>query len=164
MVGDIARRLILANPSLENPLHGEGIVLIDEIELHLHPKWQREVINKLREVFPNIQFILTTHSPQVISETPRECLHILSWNNKQEQPTVFHPERSLGLDSSDVLSEIMDSLPINLDFKEKIDNIFDEIDSENYKQAEKDINELESKYGELPSTIQARTHLQFMRD
>ena len=86
LVGDIARRLILANPSLENPLYGEGIVLIDEIELHLHPKWQREVINKLREVFPNIQFILTTHSPQVISEISRECLHILSWNNKQQQP------------------------------------------------------------------------------
>lgn len=164
LVGDIARRLIIANPNLENPLLGEGIVLIDEIELHLHPKWQREVINKLREVFPNIQFILTTHSPQVISEIPRECLHILSWNNKQEQPVVFHPERSLGLDSSDVLSEIMDSSPINQEFKLKVDKVFDEIDKGEFEKAEKEINNLEKEYGELPSTIQAKTHLHFLKD
>lgn len=164
LVGDIARRLILANPSLENPLYGEGIVLIDEIELHLHPKWQREVINKLQKVFPNIQFILTTHSPQVISETPRECLHILSWNNEQQQPVVFHPERSLGLDSSDVLSEIMNSLPINEDFKIKLDNIFQEIDEGNYDEAETEIDNLENQFGELPGTIQAKTHLNFLKD
>ena len=66
LLGDIVRRLALANPDLENPLEGPGVVLIDELELHLHPTWQREVVEKLRATFPNVQFIGTTHSPFVI--------------------------------------------------------------------------------------------------
>lgn len=66
MICDLGRRLALANPLLKNPLQGAGVVLIDELELHLHPKWQRGVSEKLRETFPNIQFIATTHSPFVI--------------------------------------------------------------------------------------------------
>ncbi|WP_437318694.1 AAA family ATPase [Sorangium sp. So ce385] len=66
MLGDLVRRLALANPELANPLAGHGVVLIDELELHLHPRWQREVVEKLRANFPNIQFIATTHSPFII--------------------------------------------------------------------------------------------------
>lgn len=71
MISDLGRRLALANPELENPLHGAGVVLIDEIELHLHPKWQLEIAEKLRSIFPNIQFIVTTHSPFIL-QTIRE--------------------------------------------------------------------------------------------
>ncbi|MDZ7938444.1 MAG: AAA family ATPase [Rhodoferax sp.] len=63
---DLCRRLVLANPELDDPLEGTGVVLIDEIELHLHPKWQREIVDKLRRTFPRIQFVLTTHSPFLI--------------------------------------------------------------------------------------------------
>lgn len=66
LLGDLVRRLALANPELANPLEGHGVVLIDELELHLHPRWQREVVEKLRTSFPNIQFIATTHSPFII--------------------------------------------------------------------------------------------------
>ncbi len=66
VIGDIVRRLAIANPRLENPLLGFGVVLIDELELHLHPQWQRDVVDRLRETFPNIQFITTTHSPFII--------------------------------------------------------------------------------------------------
>lgn len=66
LLGDLVRRLALANPELEDPLAGHGVVLIDELELHLHPRWQREVVEKLRTSFPNIQFIATTHSPFII--------------------------------------------------------------------------------------------------
>jgi predicted ATP-binding protein involved in virulence len=66
IVSDLCRRLVLANPELFDPLAGEGVVLIDELELHLHPTWQREVVNKLRHTFPKIQFIATTHSPFII--------------------------------------------------------------------------------------------------
>lgn len=77
MVCDLGRRLSLANPLLENPLHGAGVVLIDELELHLHPKWQRDVRSKLRSIFPNIQFISTTHSPFVIqSLEPGELINL----------------------------------------------------------------------------------------
>ncbi|NUQ24929.1 MAG: AAA family ATPase [Saprospiraceae bacterium] len=71
MICDLGRRLALANPSLQNPLEGSGVVLIDELELHLHPKWQMEIAEKLRRAFPNIQFIVTTHSPFII-QTARQ--------------------------------------------------------------------------------------------
>ena len=77
MICDLGRRLALANPLLDNPLHGAGVVLVDELELHLHPKWQREVSEKLRETFPNIQFIATTHSPFVIQALkPGELINL----------------------------------------------------------------------------------------
>ncbi len=66
LICDLGRRLSLANPLLRNPLHGAGVVIIDELELHLHPNWQREVVDNLRNTFPNIQFIATTHSPFVV--------------------------------------------------------------------------------------------------
>ncbi|MBD5356995.1 MAG: AAA family ATPase [Bacteroides sp.] len=67
LVCDIARRLAVANPT-EDPLKGEGIVLIDEIDLHLHPKWQQTIISKLVKTFPNCQFFITTHSSIVASD------------------------------------------------------------------------------------------------
>jgi len=67
LVCDIARKLAMANPNLQNPLEGEGIVLIDEIDFHLHPKWQGEVLGKLTDIFPNCQFFISTHSPFVVS-------------------------------------------------------------------------------------------------
>ena len=68
LVGDLARRLAMMNPGLDNPLNGDGVVLIDEVDLHLHPRWQRTVVERLRDTFPRCQFILTTHSPLVISD------------------------------------------------------------------------------------------------
>lgn len=77
MICDLGRRLTLANPWLDNPLHGAGVVLIDDLELHLHPKWQREVREKLCKTFPNIQFIATTHSPFVIQDLqPGELINL----------------------------------------------------------------------------------------
>lgn len=67
LIGDLARRLTLLNPGMSNPLSGSGIVLIDEIDLHLHPQWQQQIVSKLRSTFPNVQFIISTHSPQVLS-------------------------------------------------------------------------------------------------
>lgn len=72
LFGDLARRLSIANPNMENPLLGGGIVLIDEIELHMHPAWQRTVIDTLHTTFPNVQFIITTHSPQVLGGIPSD--------------------------------------------------------------------------------------------
>lgn len=67
MISDIASRAAEANPQMENPLLSKGIILIDEIDLHLHPLWQREIAGQLSRTFPNIQFILSTHSPVVIA-------------------------------------------------------------------------------------------------
>jgi predicted ATP-binding protein involved in virulence len=77
LICDLGRRLALANPEISNPLHGAGVVLIDELELHLHPKWQREVRDKLLVTFPNVQFVTTTHSPFIIqSMKPGELINL----------------------------------------------------------------------------------------
>ncbi len=81
MVGDIARRLSMANPHLENPLEGDSIVMIDEIDLHLHPSWQRLIVTKLVKTFPNTQFIVTTHSPQILSHVKAEHIFLLQQKN-----------------------------------------------------------------------------------
>lgn len=67
LVADIARKLGMTHPNMPNPLMAEGIVMIDEIDLHLHPTWQREILPGLNKVFPNVQFLITTHSPYVLS-------------------------------------------------------------------------------------------------
>ncbi|MDE6480486.1 MAG: AAA family ATPase [Muribaculaceae bacterium] len=67
LVCDIARRLAIANPS-SDPLRGDGIVLIDEIDLHLHPQWQQSIVSRLVKTFPNCQFFITSHSPIVASD------------------------------------------------------------------------------------------------
>lgn len=66
MVADIAARMAEANPWMENPLESKGIVLIDEIDLHLHPKWQRIILSQLKDTFKNVQFIVSTHSPIIV--------------------------------------------------------------------------------------------------
>lgn len=71
MIADIAARMAEANPSsersgLEDPLQTSGVIFIDEVDLHLHPIWQRKVLHQLHNIFPNVQFIVTTHSPNVV--------------------------------------------------------------------------------------------------
>jgi predicted ATP-binding protein involved in virulence len=63
---DLSRRMAAANPHLANPLAAEGIVMIDEVDLHLHPAWQQRVVSDLLKCFPNTQFVFTTHSSVVV--------------------------------------------------------------------------------------------------
>lgn len=86
LAGDIARRLAIANPESDDPLLGEGVVLIDEIDLHLHPEWQAKVIPALRHTFPNVQLVVTTHSLIVLSYVPSECVRLLESFQLVETP------------------------------------------------------------------------------
>ncbi|MDF5724390.1 MAG: AAA family ATPase [Rhizonema sp. PD37] len=105
MVGDLARRLAIANPGDLDPLQGSGVILIDEIELHLHPKWQRQIIPALTRTFPNCQFIITTHSPQVVSHVKPDSLYLLQATSNET--VVQQPESSFGRDSNSILEDIM---------------------------------------------------------
>jgi predicted ATP-binding protein involved in virulence len=83
MVMDIAIRMVEANPHMGNTaLNSPGIVLIDEIELHLHPSWQQRIILDLQRTFPNVQFICTTHSPQVLSTVKQESIRVITEEGK----------------------------------------------------------------------------------
>ncbi|QMS88435.1 AAA family ATPase [Nostoc edaphicum CCNP1411] len=133
MVGDLARRLAIANPGLTEPLEGEGVVLIDEIELHLHPKWQREIIPALTRTFPNCQFIVTTHSPQVISQVKPEGIFILE--KTDEGVVAKKPESSFGRDSNRILEDLMGVPERPQEIKESLLELFRLIDAGNIEGA-----------------------------
>ncbi|MDE7495851.1 MAG: AAA family ATPase [Muribaculaceae bacterium] len=101
LIGDLCHRLSLANP-MKNPLFGKGIVLIDEIDLHLHPQWQSEITNALTRTFPNIQFIITTHSPHVINSVPTSSLRIINTDG-----TIEMAPYGYGMPSEIILGDIM---------------------------------------------------------
>lgn len=132
MVGDLARRLAIANPSLESPLEGNAIVLIDEIELHLHPKWQREIITKLRETFPNCQFIVTTHSPQVISHV--DSVYLM---DKENEEISLSELSSYGRDSNYILEVFMDTKERPPEVQDKILQIFRLIEEEKFTEVKR---------------------------
>jgi predicted ATP-binding protein involved in virulence len=74
LAGDLVWRLTLAFPDSENPLKEEGVVLIDELDIHLHPLWQRWIAEWLRNQFPNLQFIVATHSPLIAAGAGEDAL------------------------------------------------------------------------------------------
>lgn len=102
---DFARRLALANPNSQAPLEEPGILLIDEIELHLHPGWQQAIVPKLRQVFKGTQIIATTHSPQVLSTVHKRQIRILG----PDRTLLSLPEDigTYGAESSHVLEQVL---------------------------------------------------------
>jgi predicted ATP-binding protein involved in virulence len=91
LVGDIAFRATKLNPHLgaEAARQTPGIVLIDEVDMHLHPEWQQTVLTGLQEAFPQVQFIVTTHSPQVLTTVHSASIRVLKWADGQ--PVVETP-------------------------------------------------------------------------
>lgn len=143
LVGDIARRLAMMNPSLENPLHGEGIVLIDEVDMHLHPSWQRSIIDRLTATFPHCQFILTTHSPLVISDCKEVLVYSLDNSELTQVPSQY------GQDANSVLLEVMDTHIRNANIANKLDDLLDHIQERNFEAAHALLDELDK---ELPTS------------
>ena len=162
VVGDLARRLAIANPTLSNPLLGVGIILIDEIELHLHPKWQGSFVVSVQRVFPISQFILTTHSPQSIGELHPEHIRLLV--HEKEVLTCITPNQSLGLDSSQILEELMDTPSRDLLTKEALLAIHNLIDEDKYNEAEEAILRLKEQLnGDTPETVKAEALINMLK-
>jgi predicted ATP-binding protein involved in virulence len=136
LVGDIARRLAIMNPSRTDPLKGNGIVLIDEVDLHLHPKWQRRLIHQFTETFPNCQFILTTHSPLVISDTKDVLCYVLDDGELEEQNELY------GLDANQVLLGVMDTDVRNSEVQERLDRLLELLQDKKLEEAKGLFNEL----------------------
>lgn len=142
LFGDLARRMALANPSMINPLEGAGVVLIDELDLHMHPSWQRKVMGTLKKTFPNIQFIVTTHSPQVLGELDTEYnLFVLYRENKNICCKQY--ESFIGWDSNVLLEEVMETPSVNAEVQNQIQKMNDYISEKNYDKAEEIANKLD---------------------
>ena len=129
LVFDLARRLSIANPNLDDPLQdGKGAVLIDELDLHLHPSWQRTVIKKLTTTFPNCQFIATTHSPQIIGECDPPAGLILLTKENGKVVITQGGHQGFGLDSSWILEHLMETAPRNVSVQTQINCVEDAIE------------------------------------
>ncbi len=154
LVGDLARRMSIANPARENPLEGEGVILIDEIDLHLHPKWQRMIIPKLLEVFPNAQFIISTHSPHVITQVQPESLFLLKQTDSgmvAEQPT-----ESYGKSVERILEDLMGLETTRPDeVSVKLHDIYSSIDQNHIEEARRSIAVMKEEIGEDPELMKA---------
>lgn len=149
MVGDIARRLAILNPNLENPLLGEGIVLIDEAELHMHPKWQRSFIYRLNKTFPNCQFIYTTHSPLLVSDFK----DILSYSLSDGE--LIPLNQLFGLDVNQVLLDAMDTDVRNSEIQDLVDNFREAI-------SKKDLNKAVGYYTDI-SNLLPENHIELIK-
>ncbi|MBK1889322.1 AAA family ATPase [Undibacterium sp. 14-3-2] len=141
LVGDIARRLAMMNPALENPLHGDGVVLIDEVDMHLHPQWARNIIERLTTTFPNCQFVLTTHSPLVISDCKDVLVYALDNGEITQVPSQY------GQDANTVLLDVMDTHIRNASVSKRLNELFDLIQGKKFDFARNMIAQLET---ELP--------------
>jgi len=104
LVADIAYRMATLNPQLgtEVLIKGDGVVLIDEVDLHLHPAWQQKVIDNLMDIFPKVQFIVSTHAPAIISSVKTDTLRILS-----DKEVCLTDNQVYGKDVNSVMKEIM---------------------------------------------------------
>jgi predicted ATP-binding protein involved in virulence len=145
MVGHLSRKLAENSKELDNPLEASAIVLIDEIELHLHPEWQRMIIPRLTKTFPNCQFIVTTHSPQVLSHVDPECIHILDYDG--DNVVVKRPESSYGLDSNRILEDILGVSKRPKEIQERMLELFRTINNNDLDSAKEIVKELGDRIG-----------------
>ncbi len=158
LVLDLTRRLAQANPGLADPAAEAGaIVLIDEVDLHLHPKWQRQIVHSLAATFPLCQFIATTHSPQVIGEVEPERIQIIA------DSQVYSPTHSYGVDSSRVLEEVMHSDPRAKEVGDLLLEISHVIDKRQFVRARELLAEIVAQLGETdPEVTRISTLLDFV--
>lgn len=114
---DFSRRLAIADRKGTETNHAPAIMLVDEIDIHLHPTWQQRVLDDLLRTFPKTQFIVTTHSPQVLTSVDKECIRMLrKETNEVTERTelkIRHVEyQTRGVASADLLARIMGTDPV----------------------------------------------------
>ena len=144
LIADIAYRMAILNPQfLDRVLvETEGIVLIDEVDLHLHPRWQKRILKDLMEIFPRIQFIVSTHAPEVINSVKSESVVILK-NNR----VIYATDETYGKDANTILREVMEVSSRPDPVKQLFEDFYNAIDEEKWDQAEKILLTLESEVG-----------------
>jgi predicted ATP-binding protein involved in virulence len=153
LVGDIARRAVILNgqDGAEAPQQVEGVVLIDEVDLHLHPRWQRNVLHGLREAFPKLQFIVSTHSPQVLSSVENhQVRRLVGWAIKDHGVFVE------GRDSNAILRELMGTDDRDARGKASLKALHDLIDDGKVNEARDLLKQMQAQWGDLdPELIRA---------
>lgn len=155
LVFDLTRRLAIANPKSDNPIaEGVALVLIDEIELHLHPSWQRRVLRFFQSTFTRCQFIVSTHSPQVIGQVRPEKLRLLH-HDESGKVVLANPSQSFGMDSSWILQNIMGVPARDYETEQRLSAIYQAIDEDRLDEARRLADELRTDIGDFPDLQEA---------
>ena len=144
--------------------NAEGTVLIDEIDSHLHPSWQAQIMHALRRIFPSLQFIVTTHSPLVMStirNSAKDSIQEIVY--KKDEGYRCEKIQTYGNDASSIIAGTLDSIPRDVEADAAFSNLYNLIDMEQYEDAQARLSELKEIYGELPELIQAQTMLTFLK-
>ena len=151
---DLSRRLVLANDETDDPLsESRALVIIDELDLHLHPSWQRTIVDRLTETFPNCQFIVTTHSPLIIGEVRPNHITLI------EDGKTDNPRQSLGMDINWITRYLMSENPRKLETDREMKRIEELIEKEEYDEARESIDQLRSDLGEFPDLVSLQTRI-----
>ena len=143
MTMDFAYRLALLNPGQSDYHQATGVVLIDELDMHLHPKWQWNVLSALETVFPKIQFIIATHSPIIISSCKNGQLISLD-----AEQNVSYSGAAYAYSITDVLELKQGSLGVPKELRELSRKFDDAFNLGQYEQAQKILQEMKDKYGD----------------
>ena len=157
LVADIAYRMAILNPDLfENVItETSGVVLIDEVDLHLHPSWQQKILGILLSIFPKVQFIVSTHAPSVINSVKQENIRILTDVGVETAPVEVY-----GRDVNGILQSIMESTSRPSDVLKMFEGFHTAMDNSDYAGAEKILGEIAAKIGENdPELAAARVEL-----
>ncbi|TAL93942.1 MAG: DUF2813 domain-containing protein [Rhodanobacter sp.] len=150
IVFDLTRRLAIANPSSDSPIsEGMAVVLIDEVELHLHPSWQRRVLRLLQKTFTRCQFIVSTHSPQVIGQVRPEKLLLLH-HEESGRVVTTSASQSFGMDSGWILQNIMGVTARDYDTEQRLSAIYQGIDNGKLEEARSLAEKLRAEIGDFP--------------
>ncbi|WP_423200839.1 AAA+ ATPase domain-containing protein (plasmid) [Cupriavidus sp. H19C3] len=152
LVADIALRMCMLNPHLGQAVTEQtpGVVLIDELDIHLHPSWQRRMVASLTKAFPAVQFIATSHSPQILSELEREQIILLSNGD-----SPLHPIASYGLDASRVLEQIMGTSSRPVEVQRLLDEMFLVIERNDLERGGAMLEQLKKTAPDLPELARA---------
>lgn len=144
MVADLAWRTAVLNPQhgVDAPKETEGVVLIDELDLHLHPAWQRRVVGDLQRTFPKIQFIVTTHSPQIVASVKRDQVRILKDNRLVNTPVFVE-----GRDSNEILEDVFGVPPRPDKVKDELEHLYHLLEDEKFDEARAHLASLEQRLG-----------------
>ncbi|MCF6414158.1 AAA family ATPase [Collinsella tanakaei] len=144
MVADIAYRMAILNPQLgSDVLDTSGVVLIDEVDLHLHPLWQARILGDLRRTFPNIQFIVTTHAPVVISSVRARHIRVLDGGIEAKRLNT----EIYGSDTGRVLLSVMGAPERPREVQGFLDTFYDVLDDGDFDRSHQLLDELEREIG-----------------
>lgn len=157
MVFDIAYRMAVLNPAKKDKIAETcGVVLIDEIDMHLHPKWQWNIINALRTVFPNVQFVAATHSPILFASAKEVWL--IDVDDEETNYSVSH----YGIDVNTSMDVFQDTKQVTEEVQKKIDAFYNAMDEEKYDEAKIILEDIENTTAPThPLLIELRTRYDF---